>query len=202
MPTNGEKQTTQTTQTNTNEIDSIRILIEGIDSNTPTNIKHQQEKMTGYVNTNLLEVFPTPKRTQKINNIPRGTKIYIFETMQDWANISADETHAYWVNLNYICFTNNCWNNKSTDLNNSQKASSILFKQPVKTNNSTATKHITTSNIKGQGYINTQGNYVPSPKKSNLKPKGATARCYDGTWSFSQSRRGTCSGHGGVRNWL
>lgn len=30
---------------------------------------------------------------------------------------------------------------------------------------------------------------------------GATAVCADGTWSYSQHRSGTCSGHGGVHWW-
>ena len=33
-------------------------------------------------------------------------------------------------------------------------------------------------------------------------PMGASAICNDGTYSFSQNRRGTCSHHGGVRQWL
>ena len=33
-------------------------------------------------------------------------------------------------------------------------------------------------------------------------PAGATALCRDGSYSFSQSRRGTCSHHGGVAKWL
>lgn len=33
-------------------------------------------------------------------------------------------------------------------------------------------------------------------------PVGATARCVDGTYSFSQTRSGTCSHHGGVMQWL
>lgn len=33
-------------------------------------------------------------------------------------------------------------------------------------------------------------------------PAGATARCRDGTYSYSQNRRGTCSHHGGVAQWL
>ena len=33
-------------------------------------------------------------------------------------------------------------------------------------------------------------------------PPGATARCSDGTFSFSQHRSGTCSHHGGVAVWL
>lgn len=33
-------------------------------------------------------------------------------------------------------------------------------------------------------------------------PTGASARCTDGSYSYSQSRRGTCSRHGGVAEWL
>lgn len=36
-------------------------------------------------------------------------------------------------------------------------------------------------------------------EKSN--PSGATARCRDGTLSYSRNRRGTCSWHGGVAEW-
>lgn len=32
-------------------------------------------------------------------------------------------------------------------------------------------------------------------------PSGASARCRDGTYSYSASRRGTCSHHGGVAVW-
>ena len=33
-------------------------------------------------------------------------------------------------------------------------------------------------------------------------PAGASAICADGTYSYSQNRRGTCSWHGGVAQWL
>jgi len=42
----------------------------------------------------------------------------------------------------------------------------------------------------------------PSTPTSEAPPAGATAKCRDGTYSFSQSRRGTCSHHGGVAKWL
>ena len=42
---------------------------------------------------------------------------------------------------------------------------------------------------------------VPSPVAGSV-PAGATARCRDGTYSFSQHRAGTCSHHGGVAAWL
>lgn len=51
-------------------------------------------------------------------------------------------------------------------------------------------------------YINSSGELVQSPTYYESAPKGATARCKDGTYSFSQNRRGTCSHHGGVAKWL
>lgn len=51
-------------------------------------------------------------------------------------------------------------------------------------------------------YENVYGNTVPSPYYSNSVPAGASAVCGDGTYSFSQSRSGTCSHHNGVSEWL
>jgi hypothetical protein len=48
------------------------------------------------------------------------------------------------------------------------------------------------------------GHEVHSPARSthDQMPAGASAKCRDGTYSFSQHRRGTCSHHGGVEIWL
>ena len=56
----------------------------------------------------------------------------------------------------------------------------------------------------GRGYINSRGDWVPSPTRTldGKPPAGASARCRDDTYSFSRSRRGTCSHHGGVALWL
>jgi hypothetical protein len=51
-------------------------------------------------------------------------------------------------------------------------------------------------------YTNSQGQTVPRPENCSGPPKGATAQCRDGSYSFSQSRSGTCSHHGGVAKWL
>jgi hypothetical protein len=53
-------------------------------------------------------------------------------------------------------------------------------------------------------YTNSEGNRVHSPANTmdGSVPAGASAQCGDGTYSFSQSRRGTCSHHGGVAKWL
>lgn len=49
-------------------------------------------------------------------------------------------------------------------------------------------------------YVNSAGQTVCRPSSNNTG--GATAICRDGTYSYSRSRRGTCSHHGGVRQWL
>lgn len=53
-------------------------------------------------------------------------------------------------------------------------------------------------------YRNKAGQDIHSPAKSvdGKVPAGASAKCRDGSYSFSKSRRGTCSGHGGVSAWL
>ena len=51
-------------------------------------------------------------------------------------------------------------------------------------------------------YTNVEGYRVQSPTYYDSTPAGATALCRDGTYSFSRSRRGTCSHHGGVTRWL
>lgn len=51
-------------------------------------------------------------------------------------------------------------------------------------------------------YTNSKGEKIQSPTYYKSAPTGATAECRDGTYSFSQSRRGTCSHHGGVKRWL
>lgn len=51
-------------------------------------------------------------------------------------------------------------------------------------------------------YVNDSGNCVLRPTAPAAAPGGASAKCKDGTLSFSQHRKGTCSGHGGVAQWL
>lgn len=51
-------------------------------------------------------------------------------------------------------------------------------------------------------YTNSKGQTVKRPESCSSAPQGATAQCRDGSYSFSQSHRGTCSHHGGVAKWL
>jgi hypothetical protein len=62
----------------------------------------------------------------------------------------------------------------------------------------------TSQHATGHGYTNSQGERVPSPTwtKNGKPPAGASARCRDGSYSFSRHHQGTCSHHGGVAQWL
>ncbi|HEY3597123.1 MAG TPA: DUF3761 domain-containing protein [Paraburkholderia sp.] len=53
-------------------------------------------------------------------------------------------------------------------------------------------------------YRNHDGETVHAPaySRSGNVPEGASARCRDGTYSFSRHHSGTCSRHGGVESWL
>jgi hypothetical protein len=54
-------------------------------------------------------------------------------------------------------------------------------------------------------YTNSTGNCVEDPTApvpGQGAPSGATAKCRDGDWSYSQHHSGTCSGHGGVQAWV
>jgi hypothetical protein len=54
----------------------------------------------------------------------------------------------------------------------------------------------------GDYYRNVDGDCIHRPVSSSTAPAGATAECRDGSYSFSQHHQGTCSGHGGVAEWL
>ncbi|HKR84631.1 MAG TPA: DUF3761 domain-containing protein [Terriglobales bacterium] len=51
-------------------------------------------------------------------------------------------------------------------------------------------------------YTNSSGHRVHTPVHALSSPPRATARCRDGSYSFSEHHRGTCSRHGGVSSWL
>ncbi len=51
-------------------------------------------------------------------------------------------------------------------------------------------------------YVNTDGLEVQSPTAYKAPPPGACAICNDGEYSQSKHRKGTCSRHGGVKEWL
>ena len=80
----------------------------------------------------------------------------------------------------------------------------LQIKQEPNTQQNTQVQQPTPTPSSPTYYINSSGNTVQSPTKSQdgSIPAGASARCRDGSYSFSQHRSGTCSHHGGVADWL
>ena len=107
-----------------------------------------------------------------ILTIPQGTQVYLQE-----------DCNCVWVFVTYngYCgYVNAQYLTKSVPAN----TTTAVAREPI--------RH----------YTNSYGNTVQSPTRYNKTPAGATALCRDGSYSFSQSRRGTCSHHGGVAKWL
>jgi hypothetical protein len=63
-------------------------------------------------------------------------------------------------------------------------------------------QHYSTHSGSSEYYTARSGHRVHRPMEAHSAPRGASAQCRDHTWSFSESRRGTCSWHGGVARWL
>ena len=107
-----------------------------------------------------------------ILTIPQGTQVYLQE-----------DCDCVWV---YVTYNGYCGYVNAQFLTKSVPATTTtaVAQEPIRQ------------------YTNSYGNTVQSPTRYNKAPAGATALCRDGSYSFSQSRRGTCSHHGGVARWL
>jgi len=132
---------------------------------------------TKYVTANLNLRSKPNTQSHVLTTIPKGTTIEI-----------EDDCQCLWVpvyyngHVGYVC-TKYISNNppSSTCSNNVLRAQP---KSPIRY------------------YKNSYCRRVQSPTYYTSQPAGATALCRDGSYSFSQHRQGTCSGHRGVAVWL
>jgi Protein of unknown function (DUF3761) len=62
--------------------------------------------------------------------------------------------------------------------------------------------HTVAPDCKAGYYLNVSHHCVRRPTHVATAPAGATAKCRDGSYSFSEHASGTCSHHGGVAVWI
>jgi uncharacterized protein YgiM (DUF1202 family) len=99
-----------------------------------------------------------------------------------------------WVHGNTIKLTSSAKSTSSVTQESNSEASTSSSAPPR--------QPTTRAGRSADTYTNVDGVEVPRPRRSATIPAGATARCADGTYSFSRNHRGTCSHHGGVAEWL
>lgn len=111
-----------------------------------------------------------------------GATSYRYGVKESWNNLAEGL-------MNYT-FTAHCDGNqvKTTTANYTYSKPSYQYTSP---SYSSGTNY----------YINVDGNAIQSPTYYLSQPAGASTKCKDGTYSFSQHRSGTCSHHGGVATW-
>lgn len=153
-------------------------------------------KEIAFVNEDNLEILFSPRTGTVINHISRGEKVLIFEEVSGWVNISAEKDRPFWVDKSKLCHIKNCWKS----INHSKPSTTKTYKF-IDNKNRYVYQSTISKKLSHSGYKNIDGNYIPSPRYADSRPSGATAKCRDGTWSFSQNSRGTCSRHGGVAKW-
>lgn len=118
--------------------------------------------------------------SSKIGVIPKGSLVSLVKDTIEYSN---------WTK---VCFNGDV----------GYVSSSFLSTIPSQTKSYTYTKSAPSNNGGIKYYTNCDGKKVQTPTHYKSAPAGATAICRDGTYSFSQHRRGTCSHHGGVSVWL
>jgi hypothetical protein len=116
----------------------------------------------------------TSQNSESVAIIPQGATIYTGNCQSGWCEVSYNGLTGY-VNAHYL------------------KYNSPIAKEVHVVASPTSPVHY---------YTNVNGNTIQAPTKYDKQPEGATAQCADGTYSFSQHRKGTCSHHGGVARWL
>lgn len=81
---------------------------------------------------------------------------------------------------------------------------SLFLLQPAQAKQTTPYNTQDNQLIEQGDYTNSDGQQIhrPAHTKSGRAPEGASAKCRDGSYSFSTHHRGTCSRHGGVAQWL
>ena len=142
---------------------------------------------TKYVTNNLNLRYEANTHSYVLTVIPKGTAVTIDE-----------DCNCSWVFVEYNGYVGYVSTKYLSKNPVSHKFKPNISRRKITSYNPTNSR-VRSNRVRY--YTNKYGNRVQSPTIYNSKPAGATALCRDGTYSFSQNRRGTCSHHGGVAIW-
>lgn len=153
-----------------------------------------------YISLNVEDRQSSRPKVEKALDI--GNKMSYFRTpMKKWFNLLIIIPFGFFI----ITTLNSC---ESADAQQSQIDTSGLqsdTRRPPGPDNNPATYDENPDNLPlstVRTYINSAGTEVQSPTAYKAPPPGSCAICRDGTYSQSKRRPGTCSRHGGVKEWL
>ena len=144
----------------------------------------------------------TSKQRQDYANELKAANTLIAVTSSTNRSKGSKEPQAWLPQSSYVCQYLNDWvdvkKRWGLSVDNAEKTflkasltSCVNGQTPTTSNNST-TSNANPTNTKTSGPVVSETG----------APAGASAKCKDGTYSFSKTRSGTCSRHGGVLEWI
>lgn len=144
------------------------------------------------------------KNASVIQTIPEDSEVVIIKQKGAWFYVNYTGNKG-WIHGNSIKFKENSLGNVYTaelpDLDKfAEKPEEISTPQPLPTISRTPEQSSRTYST--PTYPLPEYKPTPSIQTETRSSSTATALCADGTYSYSASRQGTCSHHGGVSVWL
>ncbi len=144
-----------------------------------TSIHHAQEIAITKTALNLRDNSSTSAKVLTV--IPKKSRVQVYNCRDSWCYVSYSNHYQGYVAKSYL----------------KEKTSNVFFQKKT-----LKSKIYLKPQSTVRYYQNVDYETVQSPTKYNQIPAEASAICRDGTYSFSRHRRGTCSHHGGVKEWL
>lgn len=153
------------------------------------------KKMIAFVLPNEKRSSPLKTFVVSVDSVESLTNIDFFPELPDEIENKL-ESQSDFTKWDIISQLNSV--NTSFEVIGTQKTKKLEISKTSESN----TYNLEDTNKAVKHYTNSKGERVQSPTYYKVAPSGASAECRDGTYSFSRSRRGTCSHHGGVKRWL
>lgn len=168
---------------------------------TPAPVPDQTPAKQASRETGDVEIIAT---RANLRALPNASSEVVKELVQgDQLTLLADGAVGAWYNVRDLDSGSSGWVHGNTiKIVSAAKEKSAKANASAQQKEAPAKKNESAATLSSDTYTNVDGEQVPRPRKSATVPEGASAKCRDGSYSFSRHRQGTCSHHGGVAEWL